>query len=179
MRLFHVSDVPNIERFDPRPSPNNLCVTTNAVWAVDEGHLCNYLLPRDCPRVTFTGKTNSSHEDVERFMGHSTASRVIAVEWSWWEKIKAAMLYLYEFPSESFELQDENAGYWISLSSCKPVAATAIDDLLQELARRNIELRLMNDLWPLHDAVAGSTLEFSMIRMRNASAGIGLERSAG
>jgi hypothetical protein len=37
-----------------------------------------------------------------------------------------------------------------------------------EITRRGAEVRLVESLWPLHDAVAASTLEFSMIRMRNA-----------
>jgi hypothetical protein len=37
-----------------------------------------------------------------------------------------------------------------------------------ELAWRNVELRITPSLWPLRDAVAGSTLEFSISRMRNA-----------
>ena len=49
-RLFHVSEDPTIARFEPRPvaSPDS-GVTGDAVWAVAESHLPNYLLPRDCP----------------------------------------------------------------------------------------------------------------------------------
>jgi hypothetical protein len=37
-----------------------------------------------------------------------------------------------------------------------------------ELLRRGVELRFVPSLWPLHDAVAASSLRFSIIRMRNA-----------
>jgi hypothetical protein len=40
--------------------------------------------------------------------------------------------------------------------------------------RREVELRFVPDLWPLGDAVFASTLQFSLIRMRNAA----LRRSA-
>lgn len=51
-RLFHVSEDSGIEVFEPRPAalfPN----LGPVVWAVAESHLVNYLLPRECPRVTF------------------------------------------------------------------------------------------------------------------------------
>jgi hypothetical protein len=41
--------------------------------------------------------------------------------------------------------------------------------VLHALRSRRVELRLMPNLWSLHDAVASSTLQFSMIRMRNAA----------
>jgi hypothetical protein len=44
-----------------------------------------------------------------------------------------------------------------------------IDDVLGELARRRVEARFMPDLWALRDAVVSSTLQFSVIRMRNAN----------
>jgi hypothetical protein len=43
-----------------------------------------------------------------------------------------------------------------------------IDDLLAELISHNVELRVMPSLWKLHDAVVDSSLQFSIIRMRNA-----------
>ena len=54
LRLFHVSEESRIKVFNPRPVPSpDAGVAGEAVWAVDEVHLPNYLLPRDCPRVTF------------------------------------------------------------------------------------------------------------------------------
>jgi hypothetical protein len=40
--------------------------------------------------------------------------------------------------------------------------------VLQALTARGVEVRILPSLWSLHDAVAKSTLQFSMIRMRNA-----------
>ena len=52
--LFHVSDQPGITRFEPRPPPpGNTTHTGRMVWAVGQRLLHNYLVPRDCPRVTF------------------------------------------------------------------------------------------------------------------------------
>jgi hypothetical protein len=43
-----------------------------------------------------------------------------------------------------------------------------LDDLLAELAGRDVELRVMPSLHRLRDAVVASTLQFSNIRWRNA-----------
>lgn len=152
-RLFHVSEDPNIKIFEPRPPPNaEAGVVGDAVWAIDEIHLCNYLLPRDCPRVTFAGAT----------------CRVVAVEQKWVPTIEACKLYLYEFPKESFELLDAGAGYYISRKTVAPKSVTKLDNLLTELERRNVEVRVLENLWPLRDEIAASSFEFSIIRFRNA-----------
>ena len=38
-----------------------------------------------------------------------------------------------------------------------------------ELGRRGVEVRVVSNLWRLHDEVARSTLGYSMIRMRKAA----------
>ena len=45
---------------------------------VKRGYARNYLLPRDCPRVTYFAGRETAAADVERFLGSSPA--VIAVE---------------------------------------------------------------------------------------------------
>ncbi len=74
-RLFHISEEPGIERFEPRESDYT---NEPVVWAIEEARLCNYLLPRDCPRVTYYGGSQTSTEDVKQFLGSSPA--VIAIE---------------------------------------------------------------------------------------------------
>ncbi|SRR5579883_1993593 len=168
LRLFHVSDRANIERFDPRPALNNPVEYGDVVWAVDEKHLPNYLLPRGCPRICFAASNATTERDRVRFLEHSTASRVIAIEWDWLEIVRATTLYLYELPPRNFQLQDDNAGYYVSQTSVEPSSIRAISDLLLELWKSDVELRLIPRLWELHDVIAKSSLEFSMIRMRNA-----------
>ncbi|MED2006824.1 hypothetical protein P4V39_01670 [Brevibacillus borstelensis] len=41
-------------------------------------------------------------------------------------------------------------------------------DLLDCLTQANVELRLTPSLKPLHDSLLDSTMQFSMIRLRNA-----------
>ena len=98
-RLFHASDTPHIARFEPRPvRPDHpLKFNQPVVWAVEERLLHNYLLPRDCPRVTFYARPDSAPADVARLMGQTTARYVVAVEAGWLEAIRACVLYLYEF----------------------------------------------------------------------------------
>ena len=54
-RLYHVSDRPDIALLEPRAvRPHHpLQDMPPVVWAIGERLLHNYLLPRDCPRVTF------------------------------------------------------------------------------------------------------------------------------
>lgn len=167
--LFHISDQPGIKRFDPRPAPaSNTTQTGSMVWAIDRQHLHNYLLPRDCPRITFYALPDSNPEHVTRLMGYSSATYIIAIESGWLPEVQRQRLYCYELPGASFSLIDEGAGYYASREPVIPRAVTGIDDLLSALLRHDVELRVMPSLWKLYDAVIASTLQFSIIRMRNA-----------
>lgn len=138
------------------------------VWAVDEAHLHNYLLPRDCPRVCFRPVESTSLEDRERLMGGSDAQAVVAIESGWLAALRQETLYRYLLPAATFSCIDSSAGYFISRGTVVPERVEIIDDLLCALVERNVELRITPTLWPLRDAVACSTMEFSIIRMRNA-----------
>ena len=48
MTVYHVSEEPGIELFEPRPIDAS---GDSFVWAIDDEHLRNYLVPRECPRV--------------------------------------------------------------------------------------------------------------------------------
>jgi hypothetical protein len=161
--LFHVSEESGIARFEPRPSQ---FTDELVVWAVDADRLRNYLVPRDCPRVTYYAGPETTAGDVERFLGSSPA--VIAVESAWLERLRSCRLYCYHLPPETFACLDECAGYFVSRRSVVPTQVQVIDDLLAALLGRGVELRFVPSLWPLGDAVVSSTLRFSLIRMRNA-----------
>lgn len=161
--LFHVSEESGIERFEPRTSEDG---GEPFVWAIDTARLRNYLLPRECPRVTYYAGRNTTPADVERFLGLSPAT--IAVESGWLKRLRTCRLYCYHLPAETFECLDECAGYFVSRVPVVPAFVEVFDDVIGELLRRGVELRFMPSLWTLHDAVAESTLQFSLIRMRNA-----------
>ena len=164
--LFHVSEASNIQRFEPRPSP---FTDAPVVWGVDAERVRNYLLPRDCPRVTYYAGANSDATEVERFLGKSRS--VVAIEAGWLPQVRSCRLYCYHLPPDTFECLDEGAGYFVSRVAVAPARVEVYDDLMGELLRREVALRVVPNLWPLHDAVAASTLQFSMILMRNALPG--------
>jgi hypothetical protein len=169
IKLYHISDKPGIKRFDPRPAPHKSAKQKGLmVWAVDYEHLHNYLLPRDCPRVTFFASPSSDPKDVDKLMAGSSAKHVVAIETRWLPEIQKQSLYQYEFNSEGFTLVDEVAGYWISRKPVIPIAETKIDNILAALLKHDVELRIMPSLWKLREAVINSTLGYSIIRMHKA-----------
>lgn len=161
--LFHVSEESGIGRFEPRAAGG---AGEPVVWAIDAERLRNYLVPRECPRVTYYAGRETSAADVERFLGSSPA--VVAVEGGWLERLRSCRLYCYHLPPETFVCADECAGYFVSRAAVVPARVEVFEDPLAELLRRGVELRFVPSLWALHDAVAASSLRFSLIRMRNA-----------
>jgi hypothetical protein len=161
--LFHISEELNIERFEPRASEYT---DTPVVWAVDAERLRNYLVPRECPRVTFYAGRDTTVADRERFLGSS--SEVVTVESRWLARLRSCRLFCYHLRQETFACLDECAGYYVSRVAVEPAQVETFDDPMVELLRRGVELRLMPELWTLSDAVAASSLRFSIIRMRNA-----------
>jgi hypothetical protein len=161
--LFHISEDSGIERFEPRESE----YTTEAVvWAIEEARVCNYLVPRECPRVTFYAGRETSSADVKQFLGSSPS--VVAIEEAWLERLQHCRLYSYQLAPDTFERIDDCAGYFVSRQPVVPVRVEVFDDLVAELKVRGAELRVVSNLWPLRDAVVASSLQFSIIRMRNA-----------
>jgi hypothetical protein len=166
-RLFHVSEEAGIARFEPRPPPSpDAGVEGEAVWAVAESHLVNFLTPRDCPRITFRAGPHTSEADRARFL--AGADRVVAFEEDWLERVRACTLYLYDMPPRTFEEALPEAGYWISREAVTPVGVVAQSDLMTALAQAGADVRVLKDFWPLADAVAASSLQFSILRKRNA-----------
>jgi hypothetical protein len=162
--LFHISEEAGIERFEPRVSSYT---SEPVVWAIAAERLHNYLVPRECPRVTYYAGPATNGADVERFLGSSPA--VVALESGRLDRLRSCRLYSYHLPPETFTCLDECAGYFVSHTPVVPAFVEIFDDLMGELLRRGVELRFVPSLWPLRDAVVASTLQYSIIRMRNAS----------
>ncbi len=169
-RLFHVSDRGDIAVFEPRPArvEHTQPVAEPVVWAIADRLLHNYLLPRDCPRVTFYARSDSDPADVARLLGVTTAGHVVAIETGWLDAVRQATLWLYEFTPDGFRRHDDGAGYYVAGHAVAPLSVGRIDDVLAELTRRDVELRVTPSLWPLRDAVLASSLQFSFIRMAHA-----------
>lgn len=161
--LFHISEEAGIQEFEPRPSEST---PEPVVWAIDAERLHNYLLPRDCPRVTFYAGPRTTAADRERLLGSSAA--VVVIERDWLERVQRCRLYCYHLPHKTFDCIDECAGYFVSRVAVVPARVEELKDPIWELEHRGVDLRVLPSLWPLRDAVAASSLQFSIIRMRNA-----------
>lgn len=169
MRLFHVSENPDIELFKPRPSPQAYDkLTDDVVFAVSDKMLAYYLLPRECPRVCYYVKTDTQQEDIDKFIGNSDKKYIINIEEHWKDMINNTILYLYEMPPESFELLDEGAGYYITYKTVKPFNKLTIVNLKAEIESRNAELRALPSIREFAVEVSKSSLQFSIIRIKNA-----------
>ena len=162
--LWHLSESATIRRFEP-----HVAATAESseprVWAVDTRHQPFYWFPRDCPRGTFWAAPDTTSEDVELLGG---ARRVHVVEVRWLERIRAARVFAYRLPAETFARDPEVGGYWLSRETVAPVEIVALGDLVERHARAEIALRVVPSLWPAWRRVVASTLEYSGIRLRNA-----------
>ncbi|UCJ09799.1 hypothetical protein KTO58_11535 [Chitinophaga pendula] len=165
-RFYHISDNPRIKIFEPRaPMASQYRMLPDVVFAITGELLHNYLLPRDCPRVTYYIGPQTSAADRQYFFGHSTATYIVAVEAAWLKRIQQAIIYCYEFPPDNFYLLDKCAGYYISEKTVAPLQVKPIYNVMDEMLKRNVELRFMPSIISLASAVKDSSLNFSLIRM--------------
>ena len=167
-KIFHVSEKPNIKLFKPRPSPSKIKgLNKDCVFAIADELLHNYLLPRDCPRITYYASNKSLPADIQRFITPGVKFTIVT-ESGWYHKIKGSRLYLYQMPSDKFELIDEGAEYYVSYFEVAPLKIVIIEDLIAEILKRGVELRFTDNLKLFAQDIATSSLQFSNIRMRNA-----------
>lgn len=174
MRLFHFSDSPDISLFKPRPirihveRPAGLeWLNGSLVWATDEAHELLYLFPRECPRIVFWPLPDTNLSDFERWMGsHFHATAIACIEHAWLSRFQSGKVYRYEMPVQDFEPTGE-VGMWVSRKNVVPTDVRVISNLDEELALRNITLRVMDRLTPLK-SIWQSSLHASGIRLRNA-----------
>ena len=170
-KIFHISENGEIDIFKPRPSPSRFKkLDADVVFGISGKLLHNYLLPRDCPRVTYYAGNETSQADRETFL-QTSADSVIAIESGWIPTIEKSILFCYEFDGETFSMIDECADYYVSFEAVKPLNIRRIDNILEELfKRKNLELKILPELWTIADKVVKSSLNFSLIRTRNATA---------
>jgi hypothetical protein len=155
--LWHVSEDATIERFVP---------LEELVWAIDTRHLPLYWFPRDCPRATFWATSETSDDDVERWLDGDRTRRVHVIESAWLERMRTTRVVAYRLPESGFEPEDR---FWVTRETVEPLELVELGDLLARHAEARIELRVAPALYPLWDAVVESTLDFSGIRLRNAT----------
>ena len=154
MRLFHVSEEPDITVFEPRlPKRKDLDPIVGLVWSIDERRLPNFLTPRDCPRVTYHLNDQTTESDRARFFSSSSVSHAVVIEQKWFRTMRNTTLYLYEFDEKDFVLQDNIAGYYVASKNQYPIRKYVLTDLFAALMERNVEIRIVDNLWDLADAV--------------------------
>ena len=169
MRLYHVSEEPDIKVFKPRlPERKDLDQNIGLVWALDEARLPNFLTPRDCPRVAYYVNSQTTDVDKQRFFTSPLTTYAIVIESKWFRIMNNTTLYLYEFDPQDFVLQDNIAGYYVAKTTQYPKGKYILTDLFGELLKRNVEIRIVDNLWNIADAIKTSTLDWSLCRMVNA-----------
>ena len=169
MRLFHVSEDPNIEVFHPRipVRRTELDQSIGLIWSLVEPSMPNWLFPRDCPRVGYRVCENVTDEDMAKFFT-TGAKHVVAIEQDWHQRQLNATLYVYEFEPINFYF-DSVAGFYVSQKPETPIDMVTYTDLYAELFSRGAEVRLVDNLWPLRDAVLASSItKRSFCKMPNA-----------
>ena len=131
MALSHFSEDPTITRFVPRP-PLERPEVEPLVWTVDDWHAPLYFFPRDCPRVCFWPLPTTTPDDSARWFATVPGRMVIAIESAWLERLRAARLYRYRMPEETF-VSIHDHGVHVSREPVVPRFVEPVGDLLAAL----------------------------------------------
>ena len=154
--LFHFSEDPTIEVFEPRPvrvpahrPPGQAWLNGPLVWAIDAWHAPMYYFPRDCPRILLWKKPGTTDLDLDLWWRGDRVRRMQAhIEADWLPRMRATPVYRYSFAADAFEpLAD--VGMCVARRPVRPVSLEPVGDLLAALAGANVELHMMDDLTPL------------------------------
>lgn len=156
-RLFHFSDDPTIEVFDPRPvripthRPQGMnWLNGPLVWAIDGAHSPLYLFPRECPRIIMWRTPETVAADADRFL-EPTARMTAYAEKDWELRIKEGFLFRYELPTSSFDDLGD-AGMHVARIRVRPLSCARLSNLTSQLAAAKVKLRTLDSLTPLRDA---------------------------
>jgi hypothetical protein len=136
------------------------------VWSLTEQQLPNWGTPRDCPRVCYRAVEESTQDDIIKFFS-ADFRHCVAIEHDWHQKMLDTTLYIYEFEIGNFYF-DERAGFYVSDKTEIPISVTKHENLYEELFKKNVEVRIIDNLWSLGEAVQKSSLRWSLCRMHNA-----------
>jgi hypothetical protein len=168
--VLHFSEDPTIRRFEPRVSPTSDHAGAY-VWAVDESRVQDFWFPRQCPRAMAWTTDASTPADRERILGPGGGERVHAVEYHWLEAMLTVRLFAYRLPADGFRpIGEPVPNAVVATDPVMPLGPPVpVGNLFDLHEQAGIQLRVLPNLWPFWDAVIGSTLGFSGIRLRNAA----------
>ncbi|MFC8226164.1 DUF6886 family protein [Streptomyces sp. NPDC057287] len=168
--VLHFSEDPEISLFRP-----HVAATARQpeayVWAVDGAQAPAYWFPRQCPRAMAWTAPHTSRPDRERILGPGGGRRVHAIEYSWLERLMSVELFAYRFAATSFRpFGDPVPHAFVSTGPVEPLGpAEPVGDLVELHREAGIQLRVLDNLWGFWEAVVPSTMQFSGIRLRNAT----------
>ena len=164
--VYHYSEDGTIRRFAPHVPQTNPGHPAS-VWAIDAAHSPLYWFPRHCPRISVWARDAGEHARYTEIF-QSEASRLVAAETGWIERIRDGSIYRYTFDSSAFRPWDEADGQYITHEVVRPLRVERLDDLLALHAAAEVELRFTPRLGALMDCILQSGLPFSFVRIRDA-----------
>ncbi|MGX1774443.1 DUF6886 family protein [Nocardia brasiliensis] len=140
------------------------------VWAVDHTCCPDYWFPRECPRAMAWTLPTTTADDRDRIIGPGSGARVHAIEYRWLDALRSATLFAYRLPAAMFRPFGVPIPHaQVATVPVEPLGPPQqVGELLDLHQRARIQLRVLPNLWDYWDAVTGSSLGFSGIRLRNA-----------
>lgn len=163
-RLFHFSEDATIKRFVPHVAVTSVHADER-VWAVEEAYAASYWFPQQCPRACCWLRPGQSPDIAPALL--AGAVRVHMIQNDWAGAMRSCVLYAYEFDPAPFVLDDAEGGFWVAREAVEPIDLQPVGDLFVRHAEARIPLCVVDDLWPVIDAIVASGLGFSIIRARN------------
>lgn len=168
--VLHFSEDPTITVFRPHVAATAQ-QPQSYVWAVDDALAPAYWFPRQCPRAMAWAGPATSASDRERVLGPGGGNRVHVIEYSWLKRFLDVELFAYRLPAGRFRPFGRPTPH--AVVATEPVEPLGppepVGDLLRLHQDAGIQLRLLDNIWELWDAVTVGTMEFSGIRLRNAA----------
>ena len=167
MPVYHFSEEPGIELFEPRTLPASPGGAP-CVWAVHPAAAWTYYFPRDCPRILAWPLPSTTPADIAEWSGEGPARPVACIEATWLARMSTTRLYQYAFDPGPFQRLAADPWMLVAHEPLVPIQVTPLGDLVQELADAGVELRVMPSLLPFRNAWE-TTMHISGIRLRNAA----------
>jgi len=164
--VFHYNEDGTIRRFAPHVPQSNPGHPAS-VWAIDAAHSPLYWFPRFCPRISVWARDEAEQAAFTELF-ESEASRIVAAETDWMERVRDGKLYRYVLDAAAFKPWDEADGQYITEQVVYPERVELLDDLLALHAAAAVEVRFTPRLGALMDRILESGLPFSFVRIRDA-----------
>lgn len=164
--VYHYSEDGTIRRFAPHVPQSNPGHPAS-VWAIDAQHSPLYWFPRYCPRISVWARDEAEQARFTALFA-SEASRIVAAETAWMERVRDGKLYRYAFDAGRFQPWQDADGQYITDQVVYPERVELIGDLLALHAAADVELRFTPRLGALMDRILESGLPFSFVRIRDA-----------